>query len=145
MDTMNPLMKRRTTMTEKGFWQLLEKAWKQGRMPMLSECRTGPGGVDGQIADYFSSHSLLPARNESIPREAITGMGKLLFEKKIKKETKEAIMIILAHREDPNALFFLREYSKRAEKGLNIFARMAFEECEQWADQTDVALTQVEW
>lgn len=130
-------------MTEKGFWQLLENAWKKGRMPMMSECRTGPGGVDGQVADYLSAHSLLPEDNDSIPADAVTGMGRLLFEKKVKKDTKEAIMIILAHREDHNARLFLREYAKCPDKGLHIFAQMALDECEQPSDQNNVRVTRL--
>ena len=128
-------------MTEKGFWQLLEKAWKKGRMPMLSECFTGPGGVDGQVAEYFSVHSILPADEDAIPADAVTAMGKLLFERKVKKETKEAVMMILAHRTDHNALIFLREYARRPDRGLNIFSRMALEECEQWADGDDARVS----
>ena len=118
-------------MTETGFWQLLEKAWEKGRTTMISECYTGPGGVDEQVAAYLSAHSHLPAHNESIPQDAITGMGKLLFEKKVKKKTKEAILILLAHREEPNALFFLRQYDKRPDKGLEIFSKMALQEAGQ--------------
>lgn len=122
-------------MTEQGFWQLLEKAWQKGRVSMSSMCRTGPGMLSGQVADYFSSHSLLPSDNSSIPADAITGMGKLLFDRKVKRKTKEAVLIVLAHSKEHNALFFLKQYAGRPDKDLSIFAKMALEEHEHSADE----------
>lgn len=122
-------------MTEQGFWQLLEKAWQKGRVSMSSMCRTSPGMLSGQIADYFSSHSLLPSDNSSIPADAITGMGKLLFDRKVKRKTKEAILIILAHSEEHNALFFLKQYARRPDKDLTIFTKMALDEREHLGDK----------
>ena len=65
-------------------------------------------------------------------------MIRLLFEKGIQRRTREAIMMILAHHGSDAALDTLRMYSMRPNKGLEVFAGMALDECKNWHNGTDM-------
>ncbi|MFA5340015.1 MAG: hypothetical protein WC317_07725 [Candidatus Omnitrophota bacterium] len=120
-------------MKETQFWAFLERMWEErGREPMMA------GQIDDlnpnvqAVSHYIMSHALLPRDYANIHAEAITMMGRLLLEKGIQRKTREAIMIILAHHGSEAALYALRIYSVRPKPGLEIFSRMALEECESW-------------
>ena len=120
-------------MEEKEFWDLLKKAWEAGRVMQES-------GVSLNVADpavqkageYIGGHSVLPVGYEHIPARVIADMGELLFEKGVSRQAKEAVMMILAHHGCDEALRILRKYSKFADPGLEVFAELAFQECEMW-------------
>ena len=59
-------------------------------------------------------------------------MGELLFNKKVNPKTKEAIMVILAHISSKVALSILKRYNAMLDRGLEIFAQIALDECEMW-------------
>ncbi|MBU1006423.1 MAG: hypothetical protein KKH08_02370, partial [Candidatus Omnitrophica bacterium] len=61
---------------------------------------------------------------------------KLLLEGGLQSRTREAIMMILAHNGSDAALDALKLYNMRPNKGLEVFAQMALEECESWHNGT---------
>ncbi len=120
-------------MTEKEFWQFLERRWKEkGRVPQVSGTIDTPDPELQAHGQYIGGHALLPNDYEKISEEHIIEMGKLLFDKKANPRTKEAIMVILAHIPSKTALNILKKYNKVPDKGLEIFAQIALDECEMW-------------
>jgi len=120
-------------MTEKEFWQFLERLWKErGRVPQVS------GAIDSidpelqSYGQYIGGHALLPQGYDKIPDQQIIRMGELLFDRKANPRTKEAIMVNLAHMPSKVALYILKKYNAMPDKGLEIFARIALDECEMW-------------
>ena len=124
-------------MTESQFWKFLERMWKErGREAMMAGTIDNSDPQIQAMGHYITSHSLLPRDYDKIPIEVISGMSKLLPEKGIQNKTREAIMIILAHNGSDAALDALKLYNARPNKGLEVFARMALEECENWRNGT---------
>ncbi|MBU1147356.1 MAG: hypothetical protein KKD11_03300 [Candidatus Omnitrophica bacterium] len=120
-------------MTEKEFWQFMERSWNEkGRAAQIS------GGIDSADpalqahGQHISGHALLPNGYDEMSDEKILRIGELLFDRKANPRTKEAIMVILAHIPSKVALSILREYNARPDKGLEIFAEIALDECEMW-------------
>jgi hypothetical protein len=118
------------TMTENDFWMYLSDERRcNGEVPCVSG-GTGIGMLPG--SDYLTGHSLLPANYDKLPQDKIIGLGKLLFKRDVKIKTKEAILIWLAHQPTRDALFFISEYNKHPDKGVEIFAELAMDECLMW-------------
>ena len=69
---------------------------------------------------------------DKIPKSIIADMGKLLLENNVSFQTKETIMMTLAHHVSDEALSALKEYNKNPDKELRIFAELALDECEMW-------------
>ena len=126
-------------MTEGQFWRFLKGVlWHvHGREPMMAGAIDCPADPQLQaVGHYLMSHALLPRDCDRIPVEFIVCMGRLLPEKGLQQRTREAIMIILAHNGSDTALSALAMYNMRSDKGLEVFARMALEECEGWNNGT---------
>jgi len=118
-------------MTEREFWQFLEGLWKEkGRVNQVSGVIDG---VDSELKShgrYIAGHALLPNDYDKIPGDQIIKMSELLFDRSVSQRTKEAVMIISAHISSKTALDILKKYSKMPDKGLEIFAELALDECE---------------
>ncbi len=126
-------------MKEAQFWRFLEGVlWQvHGREPMMAGAIDRPADPQLQAVGYYlMSHALLPKDCDRIPVEFIVAMGRLLPEKELQRKTREAIMIILAHNGSDAALSALAMYNMRPDKGLEIFSRMALEECKDWHNGT---------
>lgn len=125
-------------MSEAQFWGFLEGLWRtRGREAMMARMVDIPDNPEVQAAShYIMSHALLPRDYVSIPVEAIASMGRLLLEKGIQRKTREAIMIILAHHGSEEALRALGMYNMRPDRGLEVFAVMALDECLSWHNGT---------
>jgi hypothetical protein len=122
-------------MTEAQFWRFLEGVlWAvHGREPMMAGAIDIPNDPQLQaVSHYLMSHALLPRDCDRIPVEFIACMGRLLPEKGLRQRTREAIMMILAHNGSDAALSALAMYNMKPDKGLEVFSRMALEECEGW-------------
>ncbi len=119
-------------MTENGFWNLLAQKRQGGLVDAVVGRRMTEDGGMGQMGDYMEGHAGLPKDYDKLSQEEIIGMGKLLFQKDVIRKTKEMILLFLAHQDSMDALFFLREYNKRPEKNLSIFAEMALSESLMW-------------
>ncbi|MBF0215436.1 MAG: hypothetical protein HQL30_00415 [Candidatus Omnitrophica bacterium] len=119
-------------MNEKEFWGFLEEENKKGRIDMVSGTMDGGGPRVSQTSNYICGHVLLPKDYDKIPQKTMIEMGKLLFDPSACSTTKEAILIILAHQTTKDALFLLEEYAKNPDPGLDIFARLALDECYMW-------------
>lgn len=119
-------------MTEEEFWQFLKQLWAKGRVSQVS------GRIDSEdpevkmAGEYMSSHSFLPQDYDKISEEKISQMGELLADKKVKLQTKEVILIILAHHISKEALGALIKYNNDPDKELKFFAEMALDECKMW-------------
>jgi hypothetical protein len=120
-------------MTEREFWQFLERSWKEnGRAAQVSGVIDSADPVLQSHGQYIGGHALLPNDYEKISEEQIINMGKLLFDRNANSRTKEAIMIILAHIPSKVALSILKKYSRAPDRGLEIFAQIALDECGMW-------------
>jgi hypothetical protein len=121
-----------SNMTEKEFWQFMEKAWTKGRVSQVS------GRIDVDISDtqkvgeYMSGHAMLPKDYDKISKKNLERMASLLFKKEIAKKTKEVVLIILAHQSSVFALNILKKYCISPDSGLEYFADIALSECEMW-------------
>lgn len=119
-------------MTEKDFWEYLINALKKGRSPQVSAIKkTGNQGVEG-FGKFVGSHSLLPNNHAKIPIGIIKKMASLLLDKTCKSSTKEAILVLLAHHPSKTALSALEAYNKSPDVGLEMFAKLALDECLMW-------------
>ena len=125
-------------MTEAQFWKFLEGVlWQvHGREPMMAGRIDTPDPGMQAIGHYLMSHAILPRDCNMIPVEFIALMGQLLLQKDIQRRTREAIMMILAHNGSDTALSALAMYDMRPDKGLEVFSRMALDECKNWHDGT---------
>ena len=120
-------------MTEKEFWEYLEKAPKQGIVQQISSTSLEKAGPEMQgVGSYIGGHALLPEDYDKLPVDTIVRMGELLLANGIKPSTKEAIMVILAHHGCDEALLALRKFIRRAHGELRIFGEIALQECEMW-------------
>ena len=120
-------------MTENEFWQFLERSWKKnGRVPQMSGVIDSADTVLQSHGQYIGGHALLPNGYEKISDGQILKMGELLFDKKANPKTKKAIMVILAHISSKAALSILERYNTMPDRGLEIFAQIALDECEMW-------------
>ncbi|MBN1793463.1 MAG: hypothetical protein JW844_00700 [Candidatus Omnitrophica bacterium] len=119
-------------MTESEFWLFLEALWEEReRASMIAGTIDSPLFEIQTQNDYIGGHALLPNEHTQIPEQCITDMGKLLFEN-VKQNTKEAILMILAHQPTRKALSILREYCKTPDENLRYFAEIALWECKMW-------------
>lgn len=123
-------------MTEIDFWRFLKKAWeKEGREDQVSGVIDTDDPYTQKTGEYISGHSLLPKNYDKISEDTIIGMGKLLLKKKIKSQTKQAVLIILAHHGSDAALRALETYNQRPDRRLKYFAQFAVDECLMWHDR----------
>jgi len=117
-------------MTETEFWTYLSNERKKGNANVVAGAFSrGSNGKMTQSQRYITSHAILPANYQNIPQSAILSMGELLFKKGVNYDTKEAIMILLAHQETKDAIFILNEYNLNPDEELRIFAALALDEC----------------
>ena len=120
-------------MTEKQFWQFLEKSWKdKGRVSQVSGTMDDSDSQMQAAGEYIGGHAILPKDYDRIPKETIIEMGNLLFCKEVKYNTKEAIMMILAHHISKDALKILEKYNLIPDKELKFFAEISLDECRMW-------------
>ena len=120
-------------MTENEFWQFLNRQWEEnGRVPQMSGIIDSDDPVLQSHGQYIGRHSLLPNNCKNIPDDQILKMGELLLDRKASLKTKEAIMILLAHIPSKVALSILEGYNIIPDRGLEIFAEIALDECGMW-------------
>ncbi|MFH0762485.1 MAG: hypothetical protein V1925_01175 [Candidatus Omnitrophota bacterium] len=116
-------------MTEREFWGFLEKRLEGGRAQQVIGVISG---INPQAQAYLEGHVLLPKDYDKLCAEEILKMGNLLLQKDTGRKAKETIMMILAHQPSEIALTLLARYNLCADRGLEIFAQMALEECTMW-------------
>lgn len=119
-------------MTERDFWLYLNSALTRGREALISGTVDTSDPQERQMCNFITGHSFLPEGYDKIPLDKIMGMGLLLISKAANRRTKEAIMILLAHHPAEEALLALKAYNAKADRGLEIYAQMALDECEMW-------------
>ncbi len=118
-------------MTEKDFWLFLKQAWAtKGRVSQVSGSINSDNLQVQKQGEYMTGHSVLPEGYDKIPTDKIVEMGKLLLDRQVQRQTKEAILMILAHHPSKVALNALKVYNKNPDKELKIFAELALQECE---------------
>lgn len=119
-------------MNEQEFWVFLKRLWEKGRAKQAvmtvdqMDLRMQP------VAEYMQGHALLPRDYDKIGLGDIAKIGGLLFKTGIRPKTKQAAMMILAHHPSEMALILLSKYSLAPDKGLELFAQMALDECAMW-------------
>ena len=120
-------------MTEEEFWTFLENALARGRIEQVSASSLESDDPEIQQAgQYMGGHSLLPEEYDKIPKDVIVEMGELLLKREVRRQTKEAIMMILAHHGSDEALSALEQYAEDPDKGLEIYCEFALDECRLW-------------
>ena len=121
-----------STRPEQEFWLFLERLWRGGRAKQVTATLDHEDFQMQTAGRYIQGHALLPRDYDKICTEDIIKMGNLLFKKEVKEETKEAIIMLLAHHSSEVALILLSKYNLIPDKGLEFFAQMALEECAMW-------------
>ena len=116
-------------MTEQEFWGFLEQS---GKVEMLSGAIGGASPDMGAAGEYVMGHALLPKDYENLPEECIISIGQLLFQGGVSRKAKEAVIMLLAHQVSDTALTMLTRYNLMPDKELDIFAKIALEECLMW-------------
>lgn len=119
-------------MTEQEFWVFLKGLWKRGRANQVTMTSDSADLYVQPAGEYIGGHAFLPRDYDKISPLDIIEMGSLLFKKEVKRETKEAIIILLAHQSSEIALTILTRYNLSPDKGLEFFAKMALDECVMW-------------
>ncbi|MCX6354558.1 MAG: hypothetical protein NTZ78_06600 [Candidatus Aureabacteria bacterium] len=120
------------SMTEKDFWDFMNGALQGGRSMIMSAGRLDAPPEIRNAEKYLEGHGCLPEDYGNIAVQTIVEMGELLLEKKIGSNTKEVVMMILAHHGCDEAVHALKKYCRRPDKGLEYFAETALWECQMW-------------
>ena len=119
-------------MTESEFWDFLNRQKAEYPAKIYAGSVQLNGLESSQAGDYMTGHALLPANYDKLPLTKILEIGELLFRKNITIKTKEAVLMLLAHIPDKEALALLAKYNENPDEKLRFFAEMAQEECEFW-------------
>lgn len=119
-------------MTEKKFWEFMEKAWAKGRVPQVSGSMDSDDSGIKRTGEYLSRHALLPQDYDKISKRILANMANLLSRNEVTNKAKEAILIILAHQSSGFVLNVLKKYCLKPNKGLWCFTDIALSECEMW-------------
>lgn len=119
-------------MTEKEFLKFLEMKLKIARVPQLSGYADSFDPAIQNAGKYMGGHSVLFEGHEALPIRIIVEMGQLLLSRNVSLQTKEALLMILAHHPSREALNALTLYNGNPDKQLRYFAELALDECEMW-------------
>ena len=119
-------------MIEKEFLDFLEMKLKRERVPQLSGFINSPDSDIQNAGKYVGGHSVLFEGHQTLPTKVVIEMGRLLLSRNVKLQTKEAILVILAHHPSREALNALNLYNVIPDEDLRYFARIALDECEMW-------------
>jgi hypothetical protein len=118
--------------TENEFWVFLESSQARGRVSQVSGCVDSGNKFIQNEGKYFAGHSILFEGYNRLARSIIAEMAGLIFTPGVTVQSKEAILMILAHHPSKEALQALTRYDRNPDKGLECYARLALEECECW-------------
>ena len=124
--------KWRCIVTEKGFWNFLNKSLVKGRIPQASGYMDSDNKLVQSAGEYFGGHSVLFEGHDKLAKDVIVEMGDLMLSPKVTLQAKEAILMILAHHPSKEAFRALTIYNKNPDKELKYTAHFALEECEWW-------------
>ena len=119
-------------MTEKEFLDFLEKRLRVARVPQLSGYVDSADSAIQNEEKYIGGHSILFEGHQELPTKIVIEMGRLLLNRHVLLQTKEALLVILAHHPSIEALNALSLYNVIPDEGLRYFARIALDECEIW-------------
>jgi len=119
-------------MSEREFWQFLEKCYEKGRAEVMTGSIDSASPVLQEAGSYMQGHAILPKDYDNFSQDDILGMGSLLFRREVSYKAKETVMMILAHQPSEVALTILARYNLFPDRGLEVFAKMALEECAFW-------------
>ncbi len=119
-------------MNEKEFWNFFKDLQRSGKVKMVAgSISTGTDTTD-PYGGYMAGHSILPSDYQNLSEKTIVQIGNLLRMKNVAIKTKEVILILLAHQPKKEALIALEKYNLFPDKGLEIFAALALDECMMW-------------
>ena len=119
-------------MTEKEFLDFLEMKLKIGRVPQFSGYADSFDPAIQSAGKYIGGHSVLFEGHQALPIGMVIEMGRLLINRNVSLQTKEALLMILAHHPSKEALNALTLYNDNPDEQLRYFAELAFNECEMW-------------
>ncbi len=119
-------------MTEKEFLDFLEMKLKIGKVPQLSGYVDSFDPAIQSEGKYMGGHSILFEGHQTLPTKMVAEMGRLLLNRNVRLQTKEALLVILAHHPSIEALNVLSLYNIIPDEDLRYFARIALDECEMW-------------
>jgi hypothetical protein len=119
-------------MIEKEFLDFLEMKLKRERVPQLSGYVDNLDPAIQNTGKYVEGHSVLFEGHQMLPTKVVIEMGRLLLSRNVRLQTKEALLVILAHHPSREALNALSLYNVNPDEDLRYFARIALDECEMW-------------
>ena len=119
-------------MTEKEFLDFLQMKLKIARIPQLSGYVDSFDSVVQNAGKYIGGHSVLFEGHQTLPIKTVVGMGQLLLNQNVLLQTKEALLVILAHHPSREALNAISLYNVNPDENLRYFAQFALDECEMW-------------
>ena len=119
-------------MTEREFLNFLEMKLKAARVPQLSGYVDSPDPAIQNADKYIGGHYVLFEGHETLPVGMVVEMGTLLLDQNVSLQTKEALLMILAHHPSREALNALTLYNYSPDKKLRYFAEFALDECKMW-------------
>ncbi|MDO8535941.1 MAG: hypothetical protein Q7S30_02905 [Candidatus Omnitrophota bacterium] len=119
-------------MTEKEFLYFLKMKLEREKMPQSSGYVSSSDREIKNLGKYAEGHSVLFKGHQMLSTKMITEMGHLLLKQHVGLQTKEALLVILAHHPSSEALSALSLYSVDPDEDLRYFARIALDECGIW-------------
>lgn len=119
-------------MTEKEFLYFLEMKLNAARVPQLSGYVDSFDPAIQNAGKYIGGHSVLFEGHQTLSIKMVVEMGQLLLNRDVLPQTKEALLVILAHHPSREALNALSLYNVNPDENLRYFARLALDECEMW-------------
>lgn len=119
-------------MTEKEFWNFLNKSLEKGRVPQVSGYIDSENPEIQKQGEYVGGHSVLFEGHDKLSLDIIEEIGELLLDKSVTAPAKEAILMILAHHPTKVALRILKKYNQDPDEQLKYTAQFALQECQWW-------------
>jgi len=132
-------LKQFLEMTQKGGNFNLEELFKicqrEDKMAFIT-VMDDPDSPEGKaIQDYINSHHLLPPNYQDITGAEIERQGAQLFEPTTSIDEKKKILMLLAHLGVYESFKILKKYNENPDPQLQVWARMALDECQTFVKQ----------
>jgi len=119
-------------MTEEDFLNFLAMKLKICKVPQLSGYIDSSDPTVQDTVKYIGGHSVLFEGHQVIPIGLVIEMGRLLFDRNVSLQTKETLLMILAHHPSREALNALNLYNVNPDENLRCFVQLALDECKMW-------------
>lgn len=82
-----------------------------------------------QAVEYVNSHHWLPRNYRTLPRSEVEALGKKLNDPAADLLDKKKALMLLGHRGSIEAYRILKQFAKAAPEELNVWSKIAYDEC----------------